>query len=194
MRHNCALWAILLSTSGVGVFAACSEEAAPSYGPPEQPGQTVMLPVPGGTAAQPSTDGGAPVDGGAVTECDADASGCSVSWTKTLFPNLTGALGCSHSGCHAPGAVPPTVIDADPAGTYSALAAFTATAPAGSPYGGEPFLEPCSSDPTRSTFLCSLSTPGCGTPMPLPTYGAQPLGDADLQSVAAWIACGAPYN
>jgi hypothetical protein len=52
-----------------------------------------------------------------------------------------------------------------------------------------PYINPCSTDPTKSSFLCdTLPTGACGDTMPLGT------GLADAGTLATWIACGAPEN
>ena len=165
------------------VFLACSEPS-PSFAQPEVPGQQVNPEIP------PAQDAGQVV----TSACDGGTPECGVSFAETLYPKLSGAWGCSHSGCHGDGTFPPTIAVGDAMATYQALVAYTHTAATG-PYANEPFILPCSKDPTQSTFLCSVSAPTCGVQqMPLATYGAQPLGNADLASISAWIACGSPSN
>jgi hypothetical protein len=52
------------------------------------------------------------------------------------------------------------------------------------------YFNPCSTDPTQSTFVCNTSTTTCESEMPL---GA-PLGTAAQTEIATWVACGAPQN
>jgi hypothetical protein len=71
---------------------------------------------------------------------------------------------------------------------YDALANFTTI-------NSLPYFNPCSTDPTKSTFVCNTSTTGtCGTGvMPL-LGGTGAMTDAGLAEIATWVACGAPQN
>jgi hypothetical protein len=178
----------LVAATGALAPMACSEPL-PDYGPPEPGGFTVMLPL------DPDAEAMEPEGGVAPLVCDGGTPDCGVSWSGTLYPKLTGMWGCSNGGCHGDGTFKPTIAVGDASATYAALAGYTGTAITGSPYFGEPFVLPCSTDPTKSAFLCSVSAPTCGTAlMPLAGTGATPLGAADLASIATWIACGAPNN
>jgi len=72
---------------------------------------------------------------------------------------------------------------------YSTFAAFTSAM--GAP-GGLPYIVPGSTDPTKSSFLCSVDQTGtCGALMPL---GLTPLTPTDLSTITTWIQCGTPDN
>jgi hypothetical protein len=76
------------------------------------------------------------------------------------------------------------VLSGDEHSYYATLANYADQA-----NGGAPYINPCSTDPTKSSFLCdTYPTGSCGDKMPL----GSGLQDAGI--LATWIACGAPEN
>jgi hypothetical protein len=74
---------------------------------------------------------------------------------------------------------------------YDTFAAFT---PAMTSPGGVNYIVPGNTDPTKSSFVCSVdSTTGatCGNLMP---KGLAPLSATDVQMIRTWVTCGAPDN
>ncbi len=119
------------------------------------------------------------------TSCD--TSGCSVSWTKQIFPILqsTGAGQCASGTCHG-GTQAPAILDADSMATYNALTDYHSKAL------GRRYVQPCAS-PSQSGILCNLQTPpSCGSPMPI--NGIAPLSSTQIDLITQWLQCGAPNN
>jgi hypothetical protein len=163
----------------------------PSYGGPnalanqKQPGSTTDT-----VKARPGEGGVAP--GGATILCVqqggallGDAGACAVSFSKDIIPAL-GASTCATIGCHG-GATPPNpprVDPGDPKAMYAEFAAFKMN-------GGLAYINPCSTDKTKSGLACNLyATGGCGVHMP---SGGQ-LPQADITKIDTWLACGSPDN
>jgi hypothetical protein len=202
--------ALLLSSAcGVGAMSACLTYVPPdepNYGPPSGlQGRQSELPSASSSGASGSSSGaatgsssgtGAGSSSGTGTSsgtqylCEqqggelVDAGTCSVSFTTDLYPKMeaSGAWTCASASCHA--TVAP-VLSGSAQDYYTTLANYEATTSA------PPYVNPCSTNPADSQFACNVATTGtCGSQMPL---GA-PLATAGQQSVATWVACGAPFN
>ncbi len=207
MASRTPLGALLGLASSFAIAAACTNYTPPdvaAYGPPNGLGGKHP------TAPGTSSSGGGSSSGGAVSEdagtapsgdgggttptvtyaCGTPlpASTCAVSWQNDIYPNMqpNAAWNCASSSCHGAGSVTQPVLSGTTSHSfYVTLANFTGTTSAGTPY-----LNPCSTDPTKSDFLCNVtSTNVCGT-------AQMPLGIAiaDTSKIATWVACGAPEN
>lgn len=143
----------------------------------------------------PSSQSGA--DGqqqGATPECVKsggqllDAGTCTVSFKTNILPAFQ-AANCQTAGsCHG-GQSPPNQPRIDPAdgpGMWNEFAAFKISNPATIPY-----INPCSTDATKSTIACNVNKAApCGSLMP-PGLGLPPNVVADIET---WLKCGAPNN
>ena len=59
--------------------------------------------------------------------------------------------------------------------------------------GNLPYINPCSTDKTKSGIACNLYATGyCGVQMPLGGTPATP--QADIDKIEQWLACGSPNN
>jgi hypothetical protein len=190
----------------VGAAVACSNYEPPdvaNYGPPNGiDGKTPNSPSASGTSTPPSSggDGGAASGGEGGTPAVSYACGapiaqttpCSVSWKADIYPKMVagGTWNCAGTGaCHASATQP--VLAGDAHSFYTTLANYTGTT-TNAPYASEPYLNPCSTDPAKSTFVCNTqATTPCGLAgMPL----GQPIAAAGLTAISTWVACGAPEN
>jgi hypothetical protein len=194
--------------AALAVPIACGNYDPPDvakYGPPNGLNQKVAsAPPPSNDAGTPGNDAGTPpasggdsgpapgsnlacvLAGGTLVA----STTCSVSWSKDLYPKMQsgGAWNCAGSSCHASAGTPPT-LSGDAHAFYTTLANYTATVTSGA-QAGQPYFNPCSTDPTKSTFVCNLEPTGyCGAL-------GMPLGAsvADPTSIATWVGCGAPEN
>ena len=158
---------------GLAVLGACGEADAPQY---NGPNSLYNIPSP----SKPSGDG-------ACTQAKwlAVDPACTVKWRTDIHPKMKsgGAWNCGGTGCHVAGANDPT-IDDDADATYLRLTKKTTSS--------KPYLNPCSKDPSASSFACNTHATGtCASAMP-PAAGLQ--NDADKKLVNDWVACGAPKN
>jgi hypothetical protein len=197
-------------------LSACGNYAPPdvaNYGPPNSLGQKVpgtpQSEDSGSSAAPPSGGSGggadsgvAPADGGAPAAAAVacvTAGGtlvapatCSVSWKTDIYPKMQsgGAWNCASASCHGPGSVTqPVLSGTTEASFYNVLANYTGTVLSGTG-AGQTYFNPCSTDPTKSEFVCNTQSSGaCGA-------AAMPLGApiASTTAIATWVACGAPEN
>ncbi len=214
MRYGCLFCAsvAVLALAGVGcggettTYGASPEGLkgatlpSPNSGNPP-PGQDAGANPPPDDAAATGDSGGAqdsavgPLgDAGVPPPVDSGAGAlCGVSWTTTIYPDLTNKWGCSAGGtCHGAG-TSPTMVNPTATSVYDSFKAFTPAM--GSP-GGLPYILPGSTLPTQSSFLCSVDPTGtCGALMPLgDTAGNTPVTAQDLQNITTWVKCGAPLN
>ena len=168
----------------VGTVAGCNIEADTKFG--NHSGLLKEnLPKPPEDGDSGAGDGGAlcngngPIDGGA----------CAVSWKTDIWPKMSssGVWGCANNKCHGATANDPSGLDGQDH-AYAILTAWTKTA-------GKPYINPCSTDPDASSFLCNMSA-ACGTHMPYPdnTIGTGPAAPADLATLTTWVQCGSPNN
>jgi hypothetical protein len=139
----------------------------------------------GGSSGSSSggADGGSSggTDGGTTTQS------CTVSWKTQVFPlfESTGGGTCGTSACHG-GASAPTILDNDPATTYTNLSKYS--------INGKTLIVPADTNPADGTLECNLGmvTPVCGLQqMPQPP-GA--LNSAQRTTIDTWVRCGAPNN
>ena len=160
-----------VSASMVIAALGCSAPSEPSYGYAYNV-RDKTFPGDGADAASaPSTCTPASyVDGGT----------CAVSWSKQIYPLVSGVWACT--GCHA-GTAPtfPSGVEA----TYNAFR-DTVRAPK---VGGLLYINPCSQDPQQSSFVGNLE--GAGSAIMPP---AAPATKDQIALVRTWVACGAPMN
>ena len=197
------LGALVVFGAAVGTVAACTTDYQkglddPNYGAPnalageKQPPTSNALKNGGGSSG--GGEGGTSSGGAAQPICVksggtliADAGPCSVSF-KT---DILGAFGasspqCSTAGCHGanPPIYPPHIDPGDPAGMYTTFSQFTLS-------NSAPYINPCSTDPTKAGIECNLAqTGGCGQHMP---QGGQLAADA-ITKIDTWLKCGSPNN
>jgi len=198
---------------GLGVAAACSNYTppdVPSYGPPDElAGKTPPAPVggdDGGGTVTPPEDGGGTTGPQTAYACEeagaplVDGSACTTSFANDIFPKMAagGTWGCAGTanGCHGSAAAVKPYLQASAvaqtaAGFYPVLANFVLL-----DNSSKPYFNPCSTDPTQSSFVCNTLATGttgeCGISMP--TTPGTTISAADQATVAAWVACGAPNN
>jgi len=186
----------VIAASLVAVCVAACGEPSPNYGPATGLNRG-YLPSPTSTsttAPPPAEDSGAPSgqDSGTMMTTTAPPSdsgaSCAVSWSTTIYPLLTGAWGCSASACHG-GGTSPSITNNAASTVYTTLTNFK-----GADSTSRPYILPGSTDPTKSTFLCSLTSPTCGTLMPLGATVGNPVTTADVATLTTWIECGSPEN
>lgn len=146
--------------------------------------------------ASGSSSSGASSSSSSSGQCTVDQS-CAVKWSTDIFANIldTQAAGCTAASlCHGDGKGNLTLTPGDAHGAYVALAAWTM---AKDPQMGKAYIAPC--DPTGSGMLCNMKAESgstnaygeCGSLMPL--VGTSLTMD-QLNTIADWIACGAPEN
>jgi len=181
--------------------ASCSEPTT-NYGPPEGLNTTHLPSAPTSTPGSGTPDSGMTTpdeDTGTTGGDDAapppagDGGACAVSWSKTIYPALSGRWTCSGASCHLAGAPAPKIDNNDATGTYDAFKAFTAAQ--GAP-NGLPYILPGNTNPAASSFLCSVDpTNNCPPLMPSGASAAStPVTATDIQNITAWVTCGAPNN
>ncbi len=114
-------------------------------------------------------------------------SACAVSWSSAVYPLLqsSGRGQCASVNCHG-GASTPAIFDGDSAGTYATLAAYS--------LNGHAYISAGDTTPANSAIECNLGVvqPACGA-LPMPAAPGS-LTATDLQTIDAWIRCGAPQN
>ena len=167
-----ALCIVLSEFSG-----ACDLEVDSHYGPHSGLLKS-NLPNPTPTAGDGGFPCGTPVDGGA----------CSVSYSAQIWPKMSTTWHCSDPTCHGATANQPFNID-NATDAYNNLMAFQIS--------GKPYLNPCSTDPDASAFVCNIQSPACGTgqmPLTNATVGSGPMSSSDVALVQTWVQCGAPKN
>ena len=167
----------------VGVAAGCNIEADTKFG--NHSGLLKEnLPTPpaagdGGGEGGVLCNGNGPIDGGA----------CAVSWKTDIWPKMSssGVWSCANNKCHGATANDPSSLDGQDH-AYAILTKWTTT-------GGKPYINPCTTDPDASSYLCNMNG-SCGTRMPYPdnTIGSGPATPGDLATLTTWIACGSPNN
>jgi hypothetical protein len=194
-----ASYAAYATCAAAGVVAACTTDYQkglddPNYGAPnalageqQPPSSQDLQKGHGGEGGTTSSSGGAAtptcvVVGGMLI---ADAGPCAVSF-KTDILGAFGASTCSMTSCHGanPPIYPPHIDPGDPAGMYTTFAGFKLS-------NGAPYINPCSTDPTKAGMECNLAaTNGCGSHMP---QGGQ-LDPAAITKIDTWLKCGSPNN
>ncbi len=201
------------ATLGMGALIACSSSETPpdvpGYGPPN--GISGKHPAPpdgldsgsasggssgGGSGSSSGSSGGG--SGGTTFLCGTPVDGgtCSVSWKNDIYPKMKngGTWGCGYTtGCHGTqGGTLPYIDPTDEHATYESLQKTMA----GILAAPTPYINPCSTDPTKSLFVCNTSTTTCSAQMPLvsTTAGSNATTAADNQAILTWVQCGAPEN
>jgi hypothetical protein len=122
---------------------------------------------------------------------------CNVSWATDIFAGMldTTTAACTATGlCHGSGKGNLQLTAGSPHAAYMTLTAFTLAA---SPGPAKKLIVPCDKD--NSGLLCNMKTdPGvtnpfgqCGSGMPV--VGTNLTVD-QINTIADWIACGAPEN
>lgn len=128
--------------------------------------------------------------------CNVDPN-CAVKWATDIYAGIldTPAASCTTTGlCHGDGKGGLTLEAAKPHEAYLALTAYTLLA---QPGPAKKYIVPC--DAMGSGMLCNMKTDtgttnpfgDCGSEMPL--VGTNLTMD-QLNTIADWIACGAPEN
>jgi hypothetical protein len=209
---------VLASTMGLGAMIACSAAETPpdvpSYGPPNGiHGKTPAPPT--GSSSGGSSGGSSGSSGGssgssggssggsgapATFACGTPVNGgtCNKSWTKDIYPKMKagGAWGCgTASGCHGTqGGVLPYVDPSDEHATYVSLQKTMKNVGATE----LPYIDPCSTDPAQSLFVCNTlpQATACGASMPtlVPSVGQAATTTQDQADILTWVKCGAPEN
>jgi hypothetical protein len=168
--------AALAMTLALGVLPAAGAVACSTA---ETVAFTDGGPVAAGSLACSSDS--ATIDAGVVA-CAPDG-GSKVSFEKDIFEGiLEKEPGCTAKECHGD-ATPPKMVDASTA--YQQLKSHVL---AGT---NQRYIVP--GDAGASKILCNLADcNGCGVSMPI--RGGTKLTQDDLNTIARWIACGAPEN
>lgn len=177
------LFAIGLSASALLPFAGgCSIEPDSRFGNPSGLKHDNL-------PSAPVAEAGASFDASAVCEGGTPPdAGCTVSYTKDIWPMMaaTGVWKCADSNCHGGTALNPYIND--PASAYANLIAYK--------INGKPYVNPCTTDPSKSTFVCNLDGT-CGQqamPVPDSSKNLMPAVATDIGKVRSWMQCGAPFN
>jgi hypothetical protein len=194
MRRRPLVYATLVSGIASATFAvvACTTDYQlgledPRYGAPNAlAGQKQPGPTSEATAERKGTNtkdpvcvqtGGTLVDGGA----------CNVSFKNDIIPALS-AANCALSGsCHGGESplFPPRIDIAKPDITWTEFSVYKLS------NGGTPYINPCSTDPTKSSFACNVNPTGtCGKLMPAGTG----LPADVVTKIETWLRCGSPQN
>jgi hypothetical protein len=212
MTFRSLAWAPLGLLALSWTWVACTEQTT-DYGPPEGL-KGAMFPAPMGTGTgssppPPGMDAGMtpppPGEDSGTTPPTEDSAApppagdtgtggaCAVSWSTTIYPDLTTKWGCAAGGtCHGAGTAP-AMSTGNATGVYNTFKAFT---PAMGAPGGLNYIVPGNTNPASSSFLCSIDPTGtCGALMPFGDTAANtPVTASDLQAVTTWLTCGAPDN
>jgi hypothetical protein len=199
MRFRPSLMAAIC-LGGIVVVAACTTDYQQGKGDPSFGGPNALAGQgPPGSTTDVTDDAGAGPGGGTVGSTPkcvaaggtlADAGTCAVSFKNDIL-SAFGLANCGTTDCHG-GALPrnqPRIEPSDAPGMWQEFQAFTPTTGADRPY-----INPCSTDETKSALACNLIADGqpgeCGIHMP---SGAQMPADAVAKALT-WVKCGAPNN
>ena len=192
MRFFSSSWSqVLGGLLGVGVVAAsvaaCGGEVDTHYGPPSGlTGKSPPAPSGGsgdsGTGPVTTGDSGGTPNGICGGSGPIDGGACAVTWTSIqLKMTAAGAWKCADANCHGPAANKPPLTGVAHT-DYLTLSAYK--------INGLPYLNPCSTDPAKSTFACNTGGTCGSLKMPVGT----PLTAAEEADLATWAACGSPEN
>jgi hypothetical protein len=182
-------WAGVVFVVGAGVIA-CETDYQKGLDDPtyKWPQQTFSGPAATATSTATSTTDSGPPPATAGAACVAaggtlmSATSCTKHFADVLLAFKT--AGCDNAvGCHG-GTQAPHFDTSDSAGTWSTFASFKLST-------GQLYLDPCSTDSSKSGILCNLSGTSCGTKMPynLPSYP-----DTGLADLKTWLECGSPHD
>lgn len=180
----------------VVAIAACTTDYQQGKGDPSFGGPNALAgqKPPGATSDVTGEAGAATDTPGAKPACVGaggtlvPAATCAVSFSKEIL-NAFGLANCGTTNCHG-GVTPrnePAIDPGDPGATWQHLQAFTGST-------GKPYINPCSTDDTKSAMGCNmLADPApCGGGVHMPS-GAQ-LPQADIDKINIWLKCGSPNN
>ncbi len=197
MSFRPLLAVLVVGCAAVAVVAACTTDYQKGLEDPNYGGPNALVgekqPPTSSELAKGSSGGGegGASSGGATIFCVkqggtlVDGGTCAVSWSKDLAPAF-GAIGgksCSDPTCHGT-AYQPNFDLANASGAYSILANFPLS-------NGTVYLNPCSTDPTKSSIECNLAaTNPCGTKMPQDHQ----LPPDVLTKIDTWVKCASPNN
>jgi hypothetical protein len=181
--------ASLLAVVGA-VLAACKTDYQqgkedPAFGLPNAlAGQTQPGPSSDLSNGTSGSSAGAAACGTAI-----DGGTCAASFKDILAAFKTG--GCDSTACHGGSNPPnqPKIDTTDPLGTWNIFAAFKMS-------NGAFYINPCSTDPTKSAIEANVDPAGDktlqGTLMPSGVLTGLP---ADVRSkITTWQKCAAPNN
>lgn len=164
--------------AAVVAFPSCATEESVRFGEPD-----------GGSGSPGVTSGGA---------CVADPM-CKVSFLNDIYkPIIDGSAGCTAAAlCHG-GDTPQGDMILKPGDSHGAFSEFINYQLKKSPGPAGPYVVPC--DKKGSRLLCNTATESgdnpyghCGAAMPVGS-AATKLTTQQLDTLAEWIACGAPEN
>jgi hypothetical protein len=172
--------ALLAIVACSATIASCASEESVTFGLPDA--------------------GTNPVGSGATSGgvCTVDPM-CKVSFKTAIFDAIIdGPAGCTGAAlCHG-GDTPQGDMILKPGDAHGAYVEFTNYELKKTPGPGGSYVTPC--DPANSKMLCNTSISDadnpygvCGTLMPFGT-GSTKLTKKQLDTLAEWIACGAPEN
>jgi hypothetical protein len=189
---------VLAAAAITAVSVACTTDYQkglddPNFGAPnalagqKQPGTSSELSTTG-EGGGPTPTGGSPIvcvtNGGTLI----DAGPCAVSFKNDVLAAL-GKSTCTTTSCHG-GLTPPNpprIEPSDPGAMYPIFAGFKMST------GNLPYINPCSTDKTKSGIACNLYANGaCGVKMP--QGGTPQMDQADIEKIEQWLACGSPNN
>ena len=208
--------AVLAAATVPFVMMACGDTEppdVPAYGPPNGIPSSGPNPPPmtgssgssyggssGGSSGSGSGGSGSGGTAGPQFACQTagetlvEAGACSVSWTNDIFPQVfaasAGISACTATvgGCH--GLSQPPVMTGNASAVYTTLANSTSITGLSNVAAATPFINPCSTDPTKSSLYCSTQvTGGCGIAAMPPGTGVP-----DASAILTWVQCGAPLN
>lgn len=185
---------------GAATPLACTTDYQQGKGDPSYGGPNALAGQrPPGTTADNADGGGASSGGlvpGAKPKCVAaggalaDAGTCAVSFAKDVL-GAYALASCATASCHG-GATPlnqPRIATAasDAPAMWQEFQAFTIST-------GQPYINPCSTDDTKSAMGCNLlaDPAACKGGVHMPS-GAQMPADA-VAKINTWLKCGAPNN
>jgi hypothetical protein len=180
LQHAASAIAALVLVGGA-VLVACDLEVDTHYGPHSGLSK--------GNLPNPPVAEAGGGDGGATCGMVVDAGACSVSYATQIWPKMSGTWHCSDANCHGAMVNEPYNLD-NATDAYNNLMAFMQI-------NNVPYINPCSTSPDASAFLCNVQSPACGSaqmPFPDSTLGSGPMSTSDVQLVQTWVECGAPMN
>jgi hypothetical protein len=193
------------------IAAACGGETSTTYGPPDglvnrppptpgpsngsssggsgsSSGSSSTSSTSSGSTSSSGSSSGAGDGGNGSSGGEGGATGpCSVSWSTTIFPYFesTGSGTCGTTTCHG-GTDAPTIVDGNPATTYTNLTTYT--------INGLHYIAAGQTNPAQSSIECNtgITTPVCGIAEMPEAPGV--LSATARSNITTWLMCGAPNN